>query len=517
MYLSSLRKSLLLLTGAALASLLFIARSSIRGLRVDWDVDTFIAISQSFLRGNQIYINFFDPKWPHVQWLFLPGAISQSLSIHLLASWFTLAGTGLAITLIACIRNRKRSTTQIRQTRMAGALYVLLAPLLPGGSIGHLEVYSNFFMATGSCLIALGLKSDKIKRNQLATFIGSTLLGTSAGIRPNLLIPLALVTLCLFLVRKSVSTGKVCFGALAAGLATGILLPFAPYLVSVNTLNMAWVGAIGILREWNTAMYPVSTLESFTSEVIQLLSPRTFGISFMFLFGLLFRLILRGVSGQSRNRKILFLLLGAWLTGLYFSYWKSHIHHHYILMDLCGACIFLAFVERALKPGSQKLALWATLVMLTAVSLYPIRPASAGDRKVLETQDRLLEYLASNPSTTFAAPEFINLHWRRNQPVSTQGIHPVWSINMIDSSINQSEPARQLGLYTTIEGQCDRWLSRDVDLFIGSPHLSQRCLKALEAGWEEVSNVSLPNQDQSVQVFEKRNRSLTKSADSEHG
>ena len=36
---------------------------------------------------------------------------------------------------------------------MAGALYVLLAPLLPGGSIGHLEVYSNFFMATGSCLI----------------------------------------------------------------------------------------------------------------------------------------------------------------------------------------------------------------------------------------------------------------------------------------------------------------------------------------------------------------------------
>ena len=88
---------------------------------------------------------------------------------------------------------------------------------------------------------------------------------------------------------------------------------------------------------------------------------------------------------------------------------------------------------------------------------------------------------------------------------------------MIDSSINQSEPARQLGLYTTIEGQCDRWLSRDVDLFIASPHLSQRCLKALEAGWEEVSNVSLPNQDQSVQVFEKRNRSLSKSADSEHG
>ena len=265
---SSLKKSLLLLAGAALASLLFIARSSIRGMRIDWDVDTFIAIGQSFLRGNQIYINFFDPKWPHVQWLFLPGAISQSLNVHLLVSWLTLAGTGLAITLISCIRSRERSTPQIHQTRMAGALYVLLAPLLPGGNIGHLEVYSNFFMAAGACLVALGIKSEKIKRNQIATFVGSALIGTSAGIRPNLLIPLALITLCLFFARNSVSTWKVRFGALVAGLATGILIPFTPYLASVDTLNMAWNGAIGILREWNTAMYPVSTLESFTSEVI---------------------------------------------------------------------------------------------------------------------------------------------------------------------------------------------------------------------------------------------------------
>ena len=396
---------------------------------------------------------------------------------------------------------------------MAGALYVLLAPLLPGGSIGHLEVYSNLFMATGACLIALGIKSGKIKRNQIATFIGSALIGISTGIRPNLLIPIALITLCLFLVRKSVSTWKVRFGALAAGLATGILLPFAPYLASVETLNMAWIGAIGILREWNTAMYPISTLESFTSEVIQLLSPRTFGISFIFLFGLLFGLILRGVSGQSRNRKILFLLLGAWLTGLYFSYWKSHIHHHYILMDLCGACIFLAFVERALNPLSRKLALWATLLILAGVSFYPIRAASAGDKQALETQDKLLEYLASNPSITFAAPEFINLHWRRNQPVSTQGIHPVWSINMIDSSINQSEPAKQLGLHTTIEDQCDRWLSKEVDLFIASPGLSRRCQKALKADWKETRNSVLSSPDKSVQVFAKRAAALTRSAD----
>ena len=507
-YWSSLKKSLLLLTGAALASLLFIARSSIRGVRVDWDVDTFIAISQSFLRGNQIYISFFDPKWPHVQWLYLPGAISQSLSIHLLASWFTLSGTGLAITLIGYIRTRNRTTPQRDQTRIAGALYILLAPLLPGGSIGHLEIYSNFFLATGACLIALGVESYEIKMNRVATFVGSTLIGTSAGIRPNLLIPIALLTACLFIVRRSFSTGTVRFRALAAGLATGVLLPFAPYLASAGTLSKAWHGAIGILSEWNTVMYPSSTLESFTSEVIQLLSPRTFGISFIFLFALLFGLILSGASSQRINRKIVFLLLVAWLTGLYFSYWKSHIHHHYILMDLCGACIFLAFIERALKPASQKLALWATLLILVGVSTYPMRPASAGDLQVLETQEKLLQYLATNPSRTFAAPEFINLHWRRNQPISTQGIHPVWSINMIDSSISQSETARQLGLDTTIEDQCDRWLSREIDLFIASPQLSQRCPALHVAGWEDISESVLSNKDRSLQFFARKNRSL---------
>ena len=488
-----------------MASLLFIGRCRIRGIRIDWDIDTFIAISQSFLKGKQIYISFFDPKWPHVQWLFFPGAISQSLNIHLLASWFTLAGTGLALTLIATNRSKSEPITpQSNQTRTAGAIYVLLAPLLPGGSIGHLEVYSNFFMATGACLIALGVESYETKRNQIFTFIGSSLIGISAGIRPNLLIPIALITFCLFAARRRFSARTVRCGTIAAGLATGIFLPFAPYLASTETLNIAWSGAIGILREWNTAMYPISTLESFTSEVIQLLSPRTFGISFVFLITLLYVLILNGISSQRKNNKILYLLLGAWVTGLYFSYWKSHIHHHYILMDLCGACIFLAFVERALKPASQKLALWATLFILAGVSFYPMRPASASDRQFLETQDKLLEYLASNPSITFAAPELINLHWRRNQPVSTQGIHPVWSINMIDSRINQSEPAKKLELHTTIEGQCDRWLSRGVSLFIASPNLSQRCLTSLEANWKEISKVILSGQDQSVKIFRRK-------------
>jgi len=75
---------------------------------------------------------------------------------------------------------------------------------------------------------------------------------------------------------------------------------------------------------------------------------------------------------------------------------------------------------------------------------------------------------------------------------------------MIDSSINQSEPAKQLELHTTIEGQCDRWLPREVGLFIASPHLSQRCRTALEANWEEISNVALPGLHQSVRLFRKK-------------
>ena len=71
---------------------------------------------------------------------------------------------------------------------------------------------------------------------------------------------------------------------------------------------------------------------------------------------------------------------------------------------------------------------------------------------------------------------------------------------MIDGNTNQSKPAKQPELNTTIEGQWGRWLSKEADLFIASPYLSRRYLTALEANWEEISNVHLPNQDQSVQV-----------------
>lgn len=498
------KSSFVLLGISAAGSLMFIFRSLERGIRVDWDIDTFITISQSFLGGNHIYIDFFDPKWPHVQWLFLPAAISKSLSIHLFTSWLTLVGTGFAITLIACRAHAESITPQ--RTQLAGALYIILAPLLPGGSVGHLEVYSNLFMAVGTYLIMISIWRRKIETSYCIAFIGSISIGLSAGIRPNLIIPISLIMLVLYFTRRTLTMKSRWLLVIAGGLTTGLLLPFGTYITSKAKLIAAWYGSIGILEEWNKGMYASSTLSSFASDVVQLLSPRVFGIPFAFLLASLFALILCGIRSQRKSRTAICVLLAAWIAGLYLSYWRSHIHHHYILMDLCGACLFLAFSENYITQSTKRIVLWTTVIIVAGVGFYPMKPASAVDRQAIKAQEKILEYLESNPSLTFSAPEFINLHWRRNQSVSTQGIHPVWSINMLNSSINQSKPAKELGLTTTFDEQCARWLSSKIDLFISRPHLSQKCQRLLGADWEEMSELALRDKDESVQIFRQKKR-----------
>ena len=172
-------------------------------------------------------------------------------------------------------------------------------------------------------------------------------------------------------------------------------------------------------------------------------------------------------------------------------------------MDLCGACLFLAVTENALPRLTQKIVLWATVITISVVGFYPMKAASSVDSQAIKMQDMILEFLESNPSLTFSAPEFVNLHWRRNQSISTQGIHPVWSIQLLNSSMNKSNPAQELGLTTTTEEQCTRWLSK-TDLFISSAHLSERCSKILGTDWEEISEQALQETDTSVQIFRKK-------------
>ena len=173
-------------------------------------------------------------------------------------------------------------------------------------------------------------------------------------------------------------------------------------------------------------------------------------------------------------------------------------------MDLCGALVFLAFVERNLMGSLHKLVLWGAIILVAGVTFYPIKPASANDIQVFKMQHRVLDYLASNPSMTFSAPEFINFHWRRNQPVATYGIHPVWTINMLDTSINTHKAAKELRLATTLEDQCQRWLSDSIDIFIASRTLIQKCSKSLDDSWEDIGNRSIPGTESDIRIFRRK-------------
>jgi hypothetical protein len=149
------------LLASSAASLAFIFRYYIRGLRVGWDVDTFIAINQSFLKGRSIYFDFFDPKWPHIQYLYWPAALSKSLLVHMLAGWLAIVTTGIAITVIGGVVSPRKDRGKYWPA-IGGCLYIVFAPLMPGGNIGHLEVYANLFTAAGLAALALGISIQKI-------------------------------------------------------------------------------------------------------------------------------------------------------------------------------------------------------------------------------------------------------------------------------------------------------------------------------------------------------------------
>ena len=65
-----------------MASLCLILRQWQRGLRLDWDIDAFLMMAWRFSQGEWLYLDFYDPKWPHVPWAYLPGALSGSLLAH---------------------------------------------------------------------------------------------------------------------------------------------------------------------------------------------------------------------------------------------------------------------------------------------------------------------------------------------------------------------------------------------------------------------------------------------------
>ena len=501
---TSWQKTLCLVSLAGISSLLLTARIYARGMRIDWDVDTFIAISQSWLRGNNLYLDFFDPKWPHIQWLYIPAAVSQSVLVHLATSWLVLTVTGLAICLIALQRERAKKKSL---TICAGSIYILVAPLLPGGNIGHLEIYSNLFTAFSVYLassISLKKRLDRLDIG-LMTLSGFSA-GFSCGIRPNLAVP------TLMLIITAAYHSKTLFGrvnrgvALVIGTVAGILLPFYPYLLTDNGLSQVWSGTIEILRPWKEAMYADYTISTFISELFTMINPRILGTGFSMVYlPLLLLSVITALKFSGEKRIIAASLMACWLIGLPVSYWISHIHHHYVLMDFLGVCIILSFAEVDLSREFHRVLLTISCLLCFVIGAYPLTNASSHDMDRLREERIALNFLRSNPSISFAAPEWISLHWKTRQPILTRGIHPVWSIEAAESSkIRSLEAAKRLSLDNDLQKNCKLWKGQSIDAVFMSQRMAKKCKITQDSEWNDKTHVhGLPDSSE-MRLFLRR-------------
>ena len=408
----------------------------------------------------------------------------------MLAGWLAIVTTGIAITVIGGVVSPRKDRGKYWPA-IGGCLYIVFAPLMPGGNIGHLEVYASLFTAAGLAALALGISIQKSTGKGLLEIAGAIAIGFGAGIRPNLLIPIVICLTLLLGLKNRLRIDRKQAVLICISLGAGVLGPFFPYLLSVNGIQLAWAGSVGIISEWNNAMYPQETLLEFLESARIMLSPRVLGLPFIVCLAGMITLSMCGISKRAGSRIEVALFGIAWLTGLYLSYWKSHIHHHYILMDLFFVCTLLACCEGDLPQRLRRICMLCLMTLIMIVGFYPLKVMSIGDQDFLREEHSLETYLKSVPSQRFSAPELVSLHWKSNEDIQTQGIHPVWAIDILSNRLRTSDVARQLDLSNDIEMQCEKWMSPEVDIAIMTPQLAKACNLNANKDWEKIR---LPSQ-----------------------
>lgn len=460
---------------AIVGCLAMAAKYIARGVLLDWDIDTFIEISNQFIRGRLIYLDYFDPKWPHIQPLFVVAAVTRSASIQILFSSLMIVVTGILISRLPCDLSDSGRPTQA--SIMCGAFYIVITPYLPGGIQGQLGVYASLLLV---CSVTLYLRGSGRQGIYHALLIGLAgfLVGYAIGIRPNLIIPATLmIPIVYYLFRPNASSYCILLG----GLLLGIFIPFVTYMQSPERLQIAWSGSIGILQEWNRSFYEEITLAQFGQQLSVLWSPKLFSVPFFLFIPLIASCcLLQTRESHQQNLKILISMI-LWELGLIISYRISHIHHHYILLEWVGILAGISLMQSC-KP--RRMICLSFCVVVMVLTVIPMKPLSDQDRGKLLAIKGFNELIAAVPrDKQISAPSLPRLHWQNNKPIKTRGIHPVWSLDIMHRDLKGIH-AQRLELDRTWEQQCDLWLQPDVVYFFADDYLARQCRIEGSKDWQ---------------------------------
>ena len=443
-----------ILIGTFICACIHVFRVYLRGYIEDPDIGAFILMSQSFWSGDILYDQFFDPKLPHVLPIYSLSLLSGSIGGHLIITLLCICVTGVVINLAG-------------KNVWGGVLYVCLVLLSPGGVTGHLAVFANFLIAC-SYYCLRRCRSFAItplyKKAALGWLIASSVLaGWAIGMRPNY--GFALIPLSIWFIWQQ----KLHVQRAIIWLICCFITILAPVLAILKQADLDLLTLIAMFRSWNSYFYIDSGIYESLEKIVQMYMHPIGPFNLGFLVGFVYLAVFITARRDALKRAAPFTFA---LAFLWLSHFLSHTYNHYILMDL----MIISLLVSSLKLKTASVMICAVVGLLWISLLFsPRNPHSYVDSIIIENQRKILSWISDAGSTQVVSPMWLTPHWVFRARVPTKGIHPEWSIGLLDRyEFKGLKVAKQFGLDVDWNSQCNAW-ENNASIFIGTQEIYERC------------------------------------------
>ena len=425
-----------------------------RGYIEDPDIGSFVILSQHFWSGNIFYEEFFDPKLPHILPVYSLSFLSGSLAGHLIVTLCCIVATGFII-------------NQSGRNVWGGVFYICLVMISPGGVTGHLAVFANFLVACGYFSLE---RYRKVRSARLYNYAciwwllaSAIFTGWAIGLRPNYgfaLIPFSVW----FIWQDKLSSRAALLWTLCCA-ATII----GPVILALQRAGISIIDFYEVFISWNKYFYSDVGLPGFFYKIFEMYS-HPIG---PFRIGILLVIIILSILFSTSKEYVAKVIPFSFALGfLWFSHFVSHTYNHYILMDLLVISLLISSVR---IKGSPVLLLSLVASLWFVLLLSPINPNSNADSLVIENRRVIHAWITSTRPRDIVSPIWLTPIWTTKSSVPTKGIHPEWTIGLLDRYEFKKIPAVQrLGLNPTWESNCKAWRDHAVTL-IASQEIYDRC------------------------------------------
>ena len=425
-----------------------------RGYIEDPDVSSFVILSQRFWSGDIFYGQFFDPKLPHILPVYSLSFLSSSLTGHLIVTLYCIVATGLII-------------NQSGRNVWGGVFYICLVMISPGGVTGHLAVFANFLVACGYFSLSRYRRLKSIRLHGYACLwwllASAVFTGWAIGLRPNY--GFALIPFSLWFIRQDKLSVRA--ASIWTSCCAGVVI--VPILLTLQRANISILDFYEVFSSWNKYFYSDVGLPGFFSKIFEMYSHPIGPIRMGFLVVLI---VLSVVFSASKEYIAKIIPFSFALVFLWFSHFVSHTYNHYLLMDLLVISLLISSVR---IKRAQVLLLSLAISLWIVLLLSPINPHSNADKLVIENRREIHAWISSTRPKDIVSPLWLTPIWTTKSSVPTKGIHPEWTIGLLDRYEFKKIPAVQrLGLDPTWEDHCKAWRDNALTL-IASQELYDKC------------------------------------------